>query len=273
VKRIIMTRNFIIALLIATPALADEPTTKASTESIPKSLIKFEMIHLPGGKVNDKEVKPFWIGKYEVTWDEMDVWAYQLDLTEKEKAAGEDAESRPSKPYGAADRGYGHSKYPAISLNHLAARLYCLWLSNKTGKKYRLPTEVEWRYACMAGTEAPPQGQTLLDYAWVKENSLGKTHPVGQKKPNAFGLYDTLGNVGEWCTIEGETKVKDAVLLGGSFKMKSPLVNCETKQIPDEDWNASDPQNPKSIWWLADGNFCGFRIVREDDDASPTTNK
>src|SRR4051794_16059101 len=92
----------IALLLIATPVWAQ--TTRASTETIPGSVVKFQMIRLPG----EGDIKPFWIGKCEVTWDEYDIFAFRLDMTEKQKASGEDAESRPSKPYMAPDRGYGH---------------------------------------------------------------------------------------------------------------------------------------------------------------------
>jgi formylglycine-generating enzyme required for sulfatase activity len=81
---------------------------------------------------------------------------------------------------------------------------FCRRLSQKEGKGYRLPTEAEWEYACRAGSTTRfcygDSDTSLVDYAWYTNNSIGKTHPVGQKKPNAFGLYDMHGNVWECCS-------------------------------------------------------------------------
>ena len=97
--------------------------------------------------------------------------------------------------------------YPATYVSWNDAVAYCKKLSEKEGKTYRLPTEAEWEYACRAGTKTAwsfgNDEKVLGDYAWYEENAddIGEeyAHQVGLKKPNAFGLYDTHGNVFEWC--------------------------------------------------------------------------
>ena len=107
-----------------------------------------------------------------------------------------DAVSRPTKPYVEMSFGMGIDGFPAISMTQHAASKYAEWLSARTGEFYRLPTEAEWEYACRAGGSGVPEN--LNDVAWTADNSGGKYQLVAKKKPNAWGLYDILGNVMEW---------------------------------------------------------------------------
>jgi formylglycine-generating enzyme required for sulfatase activity len=94
-------------------------------------------------------------------------------------------------------------EHPIVQITWNNAVAYCEWLSKKEGREYRLPTEAEWEYACRAGSTGRwcfgDDASMLEHYAWYSANSGQTTHPVGQKKPNAWGLYDMHGNVGEWC--------------------------------------------------------------------------
>jgi formylglycine-generating enzyme required for sulfatase activity len=93
---------------------------------------------------------------------------------------------------------------PVVCVSWNDAESYCQWLSEVEGKSYRLPSESEWEYACRAGSSTTycfgKFEFRLGKYAWYLSNSGNRTHPVGQKKPNAWGLYDMHGNVGEWCS-------------------------------------------------------------------------
>jgi formylglycine-generating enzyme required for sulfatase activity len=256
-----------------TAAQSAGKTLAAYTETIPGTVVKFDMVPVPGGtytitdpktgKPRQVTIKPFYIGKTEVTWDEFDVFVHKLDAPDTQKTGGADAVSRPSKPYGAVDRGYGHKGYPAISMSYLSAQKYCEWLSAKTGKKYRLPTEAEWEYACRAGVlpAGPITDSELLDkLAWHWGNSEDKTHKVGTKQPNAWGIHDMLGNVAEWCQpMDDEVPV----VRGGSFDDQPDKVHPAARKKYTPDWQMNDPQNPKSQWWLTDAPFVGFRVVCE----------
>jgi formylglycine-generating enzyme required for sulfatase activity len=285
---------------------------KPYVERIPGTDIQFEMLPIPGGtytmgspssepKRSEDEgpqhevtLHPFWMGKTEVTWEEYDLFAFgkespQQDAEGKQTSGsdGADAVTRPTPPYADPTFGLGHQHQPVICITHHAAMEYCRWLSGKTGKIYRLPTEAEWEYACRAGSRTAysfgDDPKALADYAWYTDNSDGKPHPVAQKKPNAWGLHDMHGNVAEWCLdlydktyyssfktgvpalfpVLMPTEQKyPYVVRGGSWDDEPPSLRSAARRGSEEDWSMLDPQQPKSIWWHTNATFVGFRVVR-----------
>lgn len=225
------------------------------------------------------KIDPFWMGAYEVTFDQYDLYADK----DKDKAPLPDGMTRPSPPYIDLTLGMGKSGgYPANSMSQYGALMYCRWLYAKTGVFYRLPTEAEWEYACRAGaTTAYPSGDdaaTLKDYAWTAENSGEVYHKTGELKPNAWGLYDMLGNVSEWTLDQYDAKAyanatasnpwnkptgrTPRTVRGGNYYDAAAATRSAARLQSDEAWNDRDPQIPKSKWWNADAPFVGFRLVR-----------
>lgn len=249
-------------------------------ETVPGTTLGIEMVPIPRGTlqttdaqgaVSSHSLGPFYISAKEITWDAFDAFVFGLDVIAQPQTDGSqpaDAITRPSKPYIMMDRGFGHGGYPAISMSQKGAAAFCTWLSHKSGRIYRLPTEAEWEYACRAGSQAAwafgadPAGLDAV--AWYRASSDGKTHPVGSLAPNAYGLYDVHGNAAEWCVSEGN----EAVVRGGSYRDDAEGVSSSARVAPSPAWNASDPQIPKSSWWLADAGFVGFRVVCEGDSQS-----
>lgn len=300
-----------ISINLADSAPAAE-TMAAYTETIPGTKISFDMAPITGGTFamgspeteagrsanegpqHQVTIRSFWIEKTEVTWDEYDQFAFAAGLDKPTQPAtgaasmpGVDAITRPTPPYADESFGYGKVKHPVISITQHAAVEYCRWLSFKTGKPYRLPTEGEWEYACRAGSaSAYPFGDSpnkLTDYAWYSDNSNERPHPVATKKPNAWGLYDMIGNVAEWCidryqadfykTFAPRSITIGPVLLpnadryphvvrGGSWDDPAPLLRSAARLGSDNSWSRRDPQNPQSIWWHTEAVFVGFRVVR-----------
>lgn len=299
----------------ATPSPASEvvPEMKPYVEKIPGADVQFEMAPIPGGTFvmgspagesgraqdegpqHEVTVRPFWMGKTEVTWDEYDLFAFGGGVEKKQppsepgRQPGNDADAvtRPTPPYADEAFGFGKGRQPVISITHHAALEYCRWLSAKTGKTYRLPTEAEWEYACRAGAKMAysfgGDPARLGEYAWYLENSDGRPHPVGTKKPNAWVLYDMHGNVAEWCLDHYDANfyrrftpgaaALSPVLLpterryphvvrGGSWDDKAPLLRSAARRASNSEWSLRDPQNPQSIWWHTEATFVGLRVVR-----------
>lgn len=253
-------------------------------ETIPGSTIDFEMVAIPAGtfKIGSPEgeefrsedegpqidvtISKFWMGKIEVTWNE---YSYYMKKTGREGRTEDqikyiaevnnvDAISGPTPFYGNASQGWGKGKRPAITMSYYGAVKYCEWLSSKTGKKYRLPTEAEWEYACRANTdgayyfEGVPSNYSakgfwnnlfgvdttiISKFVIYNQNSFNKTSLPDRVKENPFGLKHMLGNVREICSDyysedryksysnkdqvtnpTGPSSGKEFVVRGGSFR-------------------------------------------------------
>jgi len=315
-----LTVSNLAARIRAQTEATKTPVMAAYTNSIPDTQARYVMMAIPGGEFvmgssadqryvrpdqlppHRVKLEPFWIGKFEVTWNEYN--AFVFDDIERRQASPPpldggtdprlvDAVTHPTLPYVDMDFGMGKNGYPAIGMTQHAANKYCQWLSSKTGHFYRLPTEAEWEYSARAGSTNTwffGEDETkLADYAWFETNSDFTYHKVGRKLPNAWGLHDVLGNVSEWvldqydedyyrrCVANGTvvqpwnqaTKPYPHSVRGGSWRDPAPDVHCAARGHSTPDWKAADPQLPKSLFWFRSCDFVGFRIVRPL--ALPTT--
>ena len=296
---------------------ASKADFKPYTEAISGTDAKFDLVPIAGGEYTmgspsgeadrkDDEgpqvkvkIEPFWMGKCEVTWNEYELWGLGLDQQRrkmKNQQATEvdtlaDAVGRPTKPYSDMTFGMGKEGYPAICMTQLSAKMYCKWLSAKTGHYYRLPTEAEWEYACRAGTTSVysfgDDASQLDEYAWHTGNSDEKYHKIGLKKPNPWGLYDMHGNVCEWTADEYDpkfyathkgtvdrplkiaSKAYPHAVRGGAWTDEASMLRSAARRGSSKDWKQQDPQIPQSIWYLTDADFVGFRVVRPLQDPTP----
>ena len=297
------------------------------TEQIPGTNVSFDMITVPEGSFNmgSPENEPlrkpdegpvhkvtvsgFWMGKVEVTWDEY--MAFFKATSSQGRTEGQvvkkknvDAVSGATPPWGAPDQGWGKGQRPAITMTWYAANVYCQWLSKVTGKKYRLPTEAEWEFACRGGSNTPyffkgnpakftsegflkkifrPDTSIITQYVVYKVNSSSKTEEPSFVKSNPLGIKNMLGNVAEFCSDfyqphtykidslgnvnpRGPFTGTERVIRGGSFKSDARDVRSASRgSTRTQTWLVTDPQMPKSIWWYSDCIDVGFRVVCEKD--------
>ncbi len=222
-----------------------------------------------------------------------------------------DAISGPTPPYGQPDQNWGLGDRPAITMSYHAAETYCKWLSVITGKTYRLPTEAEWEYAARGGTETPfffegkprdfstkgffgklfgKESEIINQYVIYINNSMGRTAEPDMVEPNPFGLKNMLGNAAEYCSDwyakdayenlpdgavdpKGPATGEERVIRGGSFRSPVGEVRSAARDSTRSvEWLKTDPQMPKSKWWLSDCNYISFRVVCEFDENTGKNN-
>ena len=308
---------FCILIVSLTAAGAEQDSSEKLvpyTQTIGNTGVSFEMVPIPGGEFlmgspskesgrNRDEspqhrvtIEPFWMGSCEVTWDQFELWSMQRDFRQRTRQKVEstendhmaDAVTKPTPSYVDLSFGSGIKGYPVICVTQHAARKYCEWLSAKTGRYHRLPTEAEWEYACRAGTTTAysfgDDPAKLDEYAWHAGNCAvdGSPiwHPVGKKKPNPWGLFDMHGNVGEWVldkydpafygtlTTPANSPLLVAereyprVVRGGSWESNPAELRSAARLGSTPEWKQSDPQIPQSAWYITDAPFVGFRIIR-----------
>ncbi|UCG49623.1 MAG: SUMF1/EgtB/PvdO family nonheme iron enzyme [Phycisphaerales bacterium] len=214
----------------------------------------------------------------------------ETDTAEKEAQAGGaqvDAITGPTPVYGDLTMGY-EATHPAMGATWHNAMTFCRWLSKKTGRNYRLPTEAEWEYACRAGGSGIfglcSDPNRLTEYAWYDENADFENHGVAEKKPNPWGLYDMLGNVREWVydfyspdayknlpsdgpavNPRGPESGTVHVARGGDYNSPALALRCAARTFEEKWWRSGDPQIPKSKWWLPEMDFIGFRVAASID--------
>ncbi len=280
-------------------------------QKVPGTDIRIKMMPVPGGtfKMGSPKNEPgrsadegpqrevavdsFWMAAFETTWDQFDVYFNDevSGLNDKKvvvngKEVEIDGVTSPTPEY--IDMSFGMGRqggYPVVNITNYAAIMFAKWLFAKTGVFYRLPTEAEWEYACRAGSNTAyyygNDSSQLEEYAWYKANSPSGYQKVGQKKPNAFGLYDMHGNVAEW-TIDQYKKdyfdllkgnpaknpwFKPAKLYprsfrGGSWMDDAGDLRSAKRSGSSKKLKRLDPQLPKSLWWLTNAPYIGFRLVR-----------
>lgn len=272
------------------------------SETVPGTGIRFDMIPIPGGSfqigspdrepgrlenegpVREVELSPFFMAEIEVTWD-MYMTFFRETASEGRTDAGAyiadrdaesiDAISGPTPPWGNPDQGWGWGERPAITMTYHGAETFCRWLSQKTGKNYRLPTEAEWEYAARGQTNTPyffegspkrftqttfrnrlfgADTTTINTYVIYQANSQLRTQLPDSVKANPFGLKNMLGNVWEFTADyyaedayamypenmaikdpQGPPSGTERVIRGGSYKSDAFDVRAATRRPTQHD--------------------------------------
>lgn len=239
------------------------------------------------GPQHQVTVADFWMGQYEINWQQYEVFVYRnedfsaLQPPDVLKELAIDGVTGATVPYMEMSFGMGKEGYPVVNITQYAALRYARWISAKTGKFYRLPTEAEWEYACRAGTTTAwsfgDDDTSATDHAVYRQTSGGRYAPTGSRKPNPWQLHDMHGNVAEWTMDKFDPgfyaksgvhnpwnppqKLYQRVTRGGSWNEDIHALRCASRLASAPSWKERDPQLPKSRWWLTNAPFIGFRLI------------
>jgi formylglycine-generating enzyme required for sulfatase activity len=220
-----------------------------------------------------KITKPFYIGIYETTLGDfkkfVELTGYRTDAEKDGVGADGKVNGKwTTKPeFNWKNMGYDRTEdMPVVNVTWNDAFAFCEWLSKKEARQYRLPTEAEWEYACRAGTITPfhwgSDESARNKYVWHGGNSGGGPHPVGQLKPNAFGLFDMNGNAYEYCLDWHTTNSYDTTIIDDP---KGPASGAE-RVVRSGSWG-TDPMHCRSAFRGGSGGQThrnmrdGFRVV------------
>ncbi|MFK7787999.1 MAG: formylglycine-generating enzyme family protein, partial [Phycisphaeraceae bacterium] len=231
--------------------------------------VPFEMVLIPGDEAHN--IKPFYVAKTEVTWEMFLYWVYADDLEDRSKL---DELQRQGLRPSSLDHGHPQTdrrvipnpKWPAIGMSWRVAQAYCRWVSEKTGKTYRLPTDNEWMYLYEQAGGKPNDHLVLFDQALLLDNNkemdeppfIHQPRPVAQGEPDRLGLYDLIGNAAEWVQPMGGKRW----VRGGHFMTEAKDLSAQWLEFEDQTkWNESYPQLPVSDSWYIDEYFQGIRLV------------
>jgi formylglycine-generating enzyme required for sulfatase activity len=294
---------------------AEEASPQPYAQEVPGAGVSIEMVPIPAGKFmmgspssesgrkadegpqREVEVDAFWIGKYEVTWEQYRAFMAEYHIKpgpgRQRLAPGEvdaDAISMPTNLWeealpkivgGAVEI---EPKWPAVGMTQHAARQFTKWLSKKTGRFYRLPTEAEWEYACRAGATTAwcfgDDPAELEHHGWFFDNGTDHMNPVGLKKPNKWGVHDMHGNAAEYVidawreayaggpgpmhwreAIVWPPTEHPVVVRGGNMDSNAEDTRSAARLASSVAWREDDPNDPTSVWWETK-HFMGLRVVR-----------
>jgi formylglycine-generating enzyme required for sulfatase activity len=244
------------------PPLSVPQSPLSFTETLPSN-IKLEMVKIPAGSflMGTEEAEVIRLCKeYETDWCKCEMPQHRVNLQEfylgKYPVTQEQYQAiMGSNPSYFKD----NSKNPVENVSWEDAQAFCQKLNDKTEKKYRLPSEAEWEYACKSGTQTRyyfgDNEKLLGEYVWYDANSGNKTHPVGQKKPNNWGLYDMSGNVWEWCEDGWHKNYENAPKNGSSWNEND--YQTSLKLLRGGSWN-NNSRYCRSA--RRNGDYAGSRV-------------